>query len=111
MRQSLLFALLGFLGLILYQNMQQPQLRLNPLLDRLTHPFDQRIRYRIAEVDPRFGLNEHELKQISQQATDIWKQGLGQDYFVYDPMLGSVFDSFMTNVKMSRYNAAINCLN
>ena len=37
------------------------------LLDRLTHPFDQRIRYRIAEVDPRFGLNEHELKQISQQ--------------------------------------------
>ena len=85
MRQSLLFALLGFLGLILYQNMQQPQLRLNPLLDRLTHPFDQRIRYRIAEVDPRFGLSEHELKQISQQATDIWKQGLGQDYFVYDP--------------------------
>lgn len=75
----------GLLGLILYQNMQQPQLRLNPLLDRLTHPFDQRIRYRIAEVDPRFGLNEHELKQISQQATDIWKQGLGQDYFVYDP--------------------------
>ena len=45
----------AFLGLILYQNMQQPQLRLNPLLDRLTHPFDQRIRYRIAEVDPRFG--------------------------------------------------------
>jgi len=85
MRQSLLFALLGFLGLILYQNMQQPQLRLNPLLDRLTHPFDQRIRYRIAEVDPRFALSEHELKQISQQATDIWKQGLGQDYFVYDP--------------------------
>ena len=53
--------------------------------DRLTHPFDQRIRYRIAEVDPRFGLSEHELKYISQQATDIWKQGLGQDYFVYDP--------------------------
>ncbi|MEG2273622.1 MAG: matrixin, partial [Acinetobacter sp.] len=85
MRQSLFFTLLGFLGLILYQNMQQPQLRLNPLLDRLTNPFDQRIRYRIAEVDPRFGLSEHELKQISQQATDIWKQGLGQDYFVYDP--------------------------
>ena len=74
MRQSLLFALLSFLGLILYQNMQQPQLRLNPLLDRLTHPFDQRIRYRIAEVDPRFGLSEHELKYISQQATDIWNR-------------------------------------
>ncbi len=92
--------------------MQQPQLRLNPLLDRLTHPFDQRIRYRIAEVDPRFGLSEHELKYISQQATDIWKQGLGQDYFVYDPNARlSIFDSFMTSVKMSRYNAAINCLN
>ena len=85
MRQSLLFALLGFLGLILYQNMQQPQLRLNPLLDRLTHPFDQRIRYRIAEVDPRFGLSEHELKYISQQATQVWKDGTGKDYFVYDP--------------------------
>ena len=75
----------GLLGLILYQNMQQPQLRLNPLLDRLTHPFDQRIRYRIAEVDPRFGLSEHELKYISQQATDIWKQGFGPRLLVYDP--------------------------
>ena len=85
MHQSLLFALLGFLGLILYQNMQQPQLRLNPLLDRLTHPFDQRIRYRIAEVDPRFGLSKDEVIQLSQQATDIWKIGTGNDYFIYDP--------------------------
>ncbi|AYA67389.1 matrixin [Acinetobacter sp. WCHA55] len=85
MRLIVLFALLGFLGMIFYQNLQHPQLRLNPLLDRITHPFDQRIRYRIAEVDPRFNLSEVELKQISQQATDIWKQGLGKDYFVYDP--------------------------
>ena len=85
MRQSLLFALLGFLGLILYQNIQQPQLRLNPLLDRLTHPFDQRIRYRIGEVDPRFGLSHADVLQLSQEATQIWTQGTGQDYFVYDP--------------------------
>ena len=85
MRQSLLFALLGFLGLILYQNIQQPQLRLNPLLDRLTHPFDQRIRYRIGEVDPRFGLSYADVLQLSQEATQIWTQGTGQDYFVYDP--------------------------
>ena len=85
MRQSLLFALLGFLGLILYQNMQQPQLRLNPLLDRLTHPFDQRIRYRIAEVDPCFKLSVEQVEAISQQATQVWKDGTGKDYFVYDP--------------------------
>lgn len=85
MRQSLLFALLGFLGLILYQNIQQPQLRLNPLLDRLTHPFDQRIRYRIGEVDPRFGLSHADVLELSQEATQIWTQGTGQEYFVYDP--------------------------
>ena len=85
MRFWILLSLIIFTAYFTIQLMMYSQLRLNPLLDRLTHPFDQRIRYRIAEVDPRFGLSEHELKQISQQATDIWKQGLGQDYFVYDP--------------------------
>lgn len=85
MRLFLLFSFLGFLGMLVFQNLQHPQLRLNPLWDRMTHPFDLRVRYRIAAIDPRFNLTESELKRISQQATDIWKQGLGQDFFVYDP--------------------------
>lgn len=85
MRLVLLSLLVIFLLGITYQTRNHPQIRNNKLLDRIQHPFDTRLRYRIAEVDPRFGLSENELKQISQQATDIWKAGTGQDYFVYDP--------------------------
>ena len=53
--------------------------------DRITHPFDTRLRYRIAEVDPRFKLSPEQVQSISQQAAQIWKEGTGQDYFVYDP--------------------------
>ncbi|TDI23026.1 hypothetical protein DWA06_20855, partial [Acinetobacter baumannii] len=30
--------------------------------------------YKIAEVDPRFGLSQVQLIQITQQADDIWKE-------------------------------------
>ncbi|MFH7767394.1 matrixin family metalloprotease [Acinetobacter sp. BSP-28] len=85
MRLMLLSLLVIFLLGMTYQNRNHPQVRNNNLLDRIQHPFDTRLRYRIAEIDPRFGLTEHEIKQISQQATDIWKEGTGKDYFVYDP--------------------------
>lgn len=85
MRLVLLSLLVIFLLGMTYQNRNHPQVRYNTLLDRIQHPFDTRLRYRIAEVDPRFGLSEDELKWISQQATDIWKAGTGKDYFVYDP--------------------------
>ena len=45
----------------------------------------QHLTYKIADIDPRFGLSQDQLIQISQQAADIWKQGTGQDYFTYDP--------------------------
>ncbi|QER41042.1 matrixin family metalloprotease [Acinetobacter suaedae] len=83
--------LLFFLGLLLlilwsgYQSHQHPQLKFNSLLDRMTHPFDTRLRYRIAEVDPRFKLSLEQVQEISQQAAKIWKDGTGRDYFVYDP--------------------------
>lgn len=67
-----------------YQTRQHPQLKFNALSDRLLHPFDTRLRYRIAEVDPRFKLSPEQVKSISLQATQIWKDGTGQDYFVYD---------------------------
>ncbi|MEF9994390.1 MAG: matrixin family metalloprotease, partial [Acinetobacter sp.] len=68
-----------------YQTRQHPQLKFNSLSDRITHPFDTRLRYRIAEVDPRFKLSPEQVQSISQQAAQIWKEGTGQDYFVYDP--------------------------
>ncbi|RZF49600.1 matrixin family metalloprotease [Acinetobacter halotolerans] len=68
-----------------YQSYQHPQLKFNSLLDRVTHPLDTRLRYRIAEVDPRFKLSIEQVKEISQQATQIWKDGTGKEYFVYDP--------------------------
>ena len=67
-----------------YQTRQHPQLKFNALSDRLLHPFDTRLRYRIAEVDPRFKLSPEQVKSISLQATQIWEDGTGQDYFVYD---------------------------
>ena len=68
MRLVLLSLLVIFLLGMTYQTRNHPQIRNNKLLDRIQHPFDTRLRYRIAEVDPRFGLSENELKQISQQA-------------------------------------------
>lgn len=81
---SLILAVIWLL-LITYQTHQHHQLRYNAVSDRLKHPFDTRLRYRIAEVDPRFGLSKDEVIQLSQQATDIWKIGTGNDYFIYDP--------------------------
>ncbi|TCB48120.1 matrixin family metalloprotease [Acinetobacter sp. ANC 4779] len=85
MRLVVLCLLVMFFLLMTYQTRNHPQIRHNTLLDRIQHPFDIRLRYRIAEVDPRFGLTVNEVQLISQQATDIWKQGTGKDYFVYDP--------------------------
>lgn len=68
-----------------YQTRQHPQLKFNALLDRIIHPFDHRLRYRVADVDPRFKLSIEQVQEISQQAAQIWKDGTGQDYFVYDP--------------------------
>lgn len=45
----------------------------------------QHLTYKIAEVDPRFGLSQDQLIQITQQAADIWKEGTGKNYFTYDP--------------------------
>ncbi|WP_032811210.1 matrixin family metalloprotease [Acinetobacter vivianii] len=85
MKNILLTALLMFLFWSGYQTYQHPQLKFNSLTDRISKPFDTRLRYRIAEVDPRFKLSLEQVKAISEQAVQIWKNGTGQDYFVYDP--------------------------
>ncbi|MCH7297389.1 matrixin family metalloprotease [Acinetobacter higginsii] len=85
MKSFLLLVLVLFLLWSGYQTCQHPQLKFNSLTDRIASPLDTRLRYRIAEVDPRFKLSIEQVKTISQQATQIWKDGTGQDYFVYDP--------------------------
>ncbi|EOR10774.1 MULTISPECIES: matrixin family metalloprotease [Acinetobacter] len=85
MKFILLLVLVLFLLWSGYQTRQHPQLKFNSLTDRIASPLDTRLRYRIAEVDPRFKLSIEQVKSISQQATQIWKDGTGQDYFVYDP--------------------------
>ena len=52
-----------------YLHMQaqtHPQLRYNSLADRLTHPFDTRLRFRIDQVDSGFGLSKDQVIQLSK---------------------------------------------
>lgn len=63
----------------------QPQLAFNSIAHRFQHPFDMRLRYAIGYIDPRFGVNESELKKITEEAVQIWHRGLGKQVFVYDP--------------------------
>lgn len=85
MKNTLIITLAVFLLWSGYQTYRHPQLKFNALTDRINHPFDTRLRYRIAEVDPRFKLSLEQVKTITEQAAQIWTAGTGQDYFVYDP--------------------------
>ncbi|WP_157883279.1 matrixin family metalloprotease [Acinetobacter sp. NCu2D-2] len=67
------------------QNYQNPQQRHTAWSDRLSQPFDSRVRFRIGDIDPRFGLTEQQLIQLSQEAIQIWHQGTAKELFVYDP--------------------------
>jgi len=73
MRFLIFSGLIIFLLGLSYQTQKHPQLKFNSLADRITHPIDTRLRYRIAEVDPRFKLSIEQVQEISQQATQIWK--------------------------------------
>lgn len=70
--------------LLSYQQQQHPQLKYNSIQHRLTYPLDTRVRYRIGEIDPRFGLSSTQVKQLTQEAIAIWHQGTGKEWFVYD---------------------------
>lgn len=85
MAKIILSILLGFLGLLLYQNATYPQVRFNAWHDRLLNPFDLRLRYRVAPVDPRFKLSQEQLIELSEKAIQIWTLGTGKQWFVYDP--------------------------
>ena len=85
MRFWLIIAALIFTAYFAFQRMQHPQLNHNSVMDRITHPTDTRLRYRIGHVDPRFNLTQEQVKRLTQQAADIWYTGAKQSFFVYDP--------------------------
>lgn len=85
--------LLSFLGIVVFivslflhlQTKTHPQLKFNSLTDRLTHPFDTRLRFQIDQVDPGFGLTRDEVIQLSKEAIQIWHEGTNRDdLMVYD---------------------------
>lgn len=84
MRILILLITLSVLSILVYQN-NQHHTKLNPTSSRVLHPFDDRIRYKIAALDPRFGLSQQELKQLTEEAIQIWTQATGKEFFVYDP--------------------------
>ena len=85
MRFWIIFALIIFTAYFAIQRMMYPQLNHNSAIDRITHPLDTRLRYRIGEVDPRFNISKEQAQNLAQQATEIWHTGTLQSLFVYDP--------------------------
>lgn len=85
MRILLLIISLIALAFFASQRMFNPQLNYNSVSDRLRHPFDNRLRYKIGHLDPRFNISHEQLKEITQQAADIWFLGTSRQLFTYDP--------------------------
>ncbi|NNP73710.1 matrixin [Acinetobacter defluvii] len=85
MRFWLIFAVILFTAYFSIQRYLHPQLNHNSAIDRISHPLDTRLRYRIGDVDPRFQISRQHLEVLSQQAADIWHQGTMKSLFVYDP--------------------------
>lgn len=80
----LIFFLAALCILFVIQNHQYPHVRHNALSDRLLHPFDTRLRFKIAQIDPQFMLSKADLIRLSHDAIDIWHTGTGHDLLVYD---------------------------
>ena len=53
--------------------------------DKILHPFDSSVRFRLGDVDPRFGMSQAELIQLCKDAIGIWQQGSEKPLLVYDP--------------------------
>lgn len=85
MRLLLLCVLVIVLIFFASQRMFNPQLNHNSVTDRLQHPLDTRLRYKIGHVDPRFNISDKHLQDLAQQATDIWFMGTQKQFFVFDP--------------------------
>lgn len=79
-----LIILMLFVVFCVYRGCQNRVADKRPILDRVMHPLDSRVRYRIGQVDPRFGISQQQLEQLCREAIAIWEQGSGQVLFVED---------------------------
>lgn len=50
-----------------YQSREHPQLKFNALSDRVLHPFDTRLRYRIGDVDPRLNSASNKYDKLANK--------------------------------------------
>lgn len=48
-------------------------------------PCNKPITYRIGSIDPRFGMSEEDLMQVTKQAADIWNTAEEKTIITYDP--------------------------
>lgn len=110
MRYVFLVLLLFFIAILSYQN-KQHHTKINPISTRILHPLDDRIRYRVAEVDHRFGLSKEQVIGLSQEATQIWSLGTGKDFFVYDDnarlSIHLIYDERQQNTEQRQKHIAI----
>lgn len=84
--------LVGLVALFGYQTVLHPQLAYNRPIDHVLHPFDTRVRYRIGHIDPRFGLSPAQIDTLVHEAVNIWHEGTGKQWFVYDEHARLVID-------------------
>jgi hypothetical protein len=82
----ILLAVIGlYAGFLHLQVKAHPQLQYNSFSDRLLHPLDTRLRFKVEQVDAGFGLSKDQVIQLSQEAIDIWHHGTNRDdLMVYD---------------------------
>ncbi|OTG76450.1 hypothetical protein B9T33_15885 [Acinetobacter sp. ANC 5054] len=101
---ALITVVILYLAYLQFQVRSHPQLRFNSAWDRISHPFDTRLRFRVADVDPRFGLTQQQVIQLTKEATEIWHAGTLKPLFVYDPQanltIHLIFDE-----RQEHYNA------
>jgi predicted Zn-dependent protease len=62
------------------------------------------VRYRIGEVDPRFGTDKDELRRIVATAEKVWEDKVGKELFLYDPgaplPINLIFDERQENAEI-----------
>ncbi|BCU63221.1 hypothetical protein ACBO_00120 [Acinetobacter bouvetii] len=68
------------------------------------HPLDTRLRYQIAEVDPRFGMSKEQAIQLSKEAIQIWHDGTQKQLFVYDDQ-AQLKIKLIYDARQENYNA------
>lgn len=87
-----------------FQTRNNFQLRYNAWSDRIMHPLDTRLRYQIAEVDPRFGMSKEQAIQLSKEAIQIWHDGTQKQLFVYDDQ-AQLKIKLIYDARQENYNA------